>query len=274
MTEGVTFRQFPEADLRVVSLGVGRQSATILHMALRGEVKADVAIFADTGRETKAVYEHLGYLINLAGSKLPIITVSAGNIRDDVLSSKRERFASMPLYTTNKQGNAAGKLKRQCTYEYKIAPIRRKVRELLGGEVRGYRVEMLMGITLDEIARVKPPDVRYITNYYPLIERRMTRHDCTMWLSERGFRVPPKSSCIECPFHDDRYWRSLRDESPAEFAEAVDFDRKIRRGKIRIDEDAYLHRSLVPLGEVDLSTPAEHGQDDLFGGECSGMCGV
>lgn len=273
MNQGVTFRQLPEADLRVISLGVGRQSATILHMALRGELLADVAIFADTGREPNAVYEHLGELINLTGAKLPIITVSAGNIRDDVLSDNDERFASMPFYTTNRSGNA-GKLRRQCTKEYKISPIRQKVNELMGGKVRGRRVEMLMGITTDEIARVKPPNVQYITNYYPLIERRMTRHDCTLWLKRRGLSVPPKSSCIECPFHDDAYWRDLKDNSPDEFAEAVDFDKQIRRGKIRIDEDAYLHRSLVPLGKVDLSTAAENGQGDLFDSECEGHCGV
>lgn len=38
--------------------------------------------------------------------------------------------------------------------------------------------------------------------------------------------------------------------------------------------DVYLHRSLVPLDMVDLSTESERGQMDLFGNDCTGMCGV
>lgn len=268
---GVVFKQLPEADLRVVSLGGGRQSVVALHMALRGEILADCAIFADTRRETRETKRHVRILRRLCKGRLPVYVVSKGDLRSDALSGRR--FASMPLYTTSPSGKA-GKLRRQCTHEYKIVPIRQKVNELMGGKVRGRRVEMIMGITTDEIHRVKPPDVQYITNYYPLVERSMTRHDCTRWLQKRGLPVPPKSSCIECPFHDDGYWRELRDKSPEEFAEAVDFDAQIRRGHVRIDEDTYLHRSLIPLGKVDLSTPSDHGQGEMFGEECEGMCGV
>jgi hypothetical protein len=38
-----------------------------------------------------------------------------------------------------------------------------------------------------------------------------------------------------------------------------------------------LHASLVPLDQVDLSTPEDHGQLSLldgFGMECEGMCGI
>jgi hypothetical protein len=35
-----------------------------------------------------------------------------------------------------------------------------------------------------------------------------------------------------------------------------------------------VHRDLVPLDQVDLSTDAERGQADLFNDECEGMCGV
>src|SRR5437764_521642 len=43
--------------LRVLSLGAGVQSTTVLLMAMRGEIrdKLDCAIFADTGWEPKAV---------------------------------------------------------------------------------------------------------------------------------------------------------------------------------------------------------------------------
>lgn len=47
--------------LRILSLGAGVQSTTLALMAAHGEIGAmpDCAIFADTGWEPKAVYEHL-----------------------------------------------------------------------------------------------------------------------------------------------------------------------------------------------------------------------
>jgi hypothetical protein len=68
---------------------------------------------------------------------------------------------------------------------------------------------------------------------------------------------------------DDRRWRDLKDNRPDEWADAVEFDAAIR-GRTRIDGEAYLHRQLVPLPMVDLSTPRERaadaGQIEMF--EC------
>ena len=45
---------------RVLNLGAGVQSTTLLLMSIRGEIaQLDHAIFADTGWEPKAVYQHL-----------------------------------------------------------------------------------------------------------------------------------------------------------------------------------------------------------------------
>lgn len=38
--------------------------------------------------------------------------------------------------------------------------------------------------------------------------------------------------------------------------------------------EVFLHRSAVPLDAADLSMPEDHGQPDMFGNECSGLCGV
>jgi hypothetical protein len=71
-------------------------------------------------------------------------------------------------------------------------------------------------------------------------------------------------------------WRDLRDNSPDEWDDAVAVDKVIRTGgNLRgVKAEQFMHRSLKPLDEVDLSTWAEKGQPDLFGEECEGMCGV
>jgi hypothetical protein len=38
--------------------------------------------------------------------------------------------------------------------------------------------------------------------------------------------------------------------------------------------EEYMHAARIPLDEVDLSTPEERGQSNLFENECEGMCGV
>lgn len=263
----------------LLSLGGGVQSTTLLLLSLHGELpRLDGVIFADTGWEPAEVYAHLQVLeeqCRTAG--LPFHRVSAGNLRTDALSPDR-RFASMPLHVLNTDGRP-GMIRRQCTSEYKIAPIHRKIRELLGGNTRGKQVRQWVGISLDEVGRMRPSHVRYVKLIYPLIDRGMRRHDCLRWLQAHGFPAPPKSACVGCPFHGNAYWRRLKEGSPGEWADAVAFDEAIRNGNVRLGKEglrgkAFLHRSLKPLSEVDLSTAADHGQLDLFANDCSGACGV
>ena len=77
-----------------------------------------------------------------------------------------------------------------------------------------------------------------------------------------------------CPFHSDAEWRHMRDHQPESWAKAVDLDRAPRRNGTPLRGDCYLHSSLKPLDEVDLSTEEDRGQGTLWGQECEGMCGL
>ena len=66
----------------------------------------------------------------------------------------------------------------------------------------------------------------------------------------------------------------MRDDNPEAWAEAVAVDRAIRTGVRGIRGEIFLHRSALPLDEVDLTTPADVGQLDLWANECEGLCGV
>jgi len=252
----------------ILSLGAGVQSSTLALMASYQELPVpDAAIFADTGWEPKAVYAWLDWLESYLA--FPVYRVSRANIHKDLLARKNatdQRFASIPAYTWN-----GGMSRRQCTREYKIEPIIRKIRELGGGPKAP--VEMWIGISQDEIRRMKPNRVKWIINRWPLIERRMNRQDCLRWMREYGFPEPAKSSCIGCPFHDNGYWRRLKERSPKEFAEAVEVDKAIRDIP-GFDYEQYLHRSLIPLDEVDLRSEEDMGQGDMFDNECEGVCGM
>ncbi|MFB6533756.1 hypothetical protein ACFCY8_04645 [Streptomyces noursei] len=233
--------------------------------------KVDYAIFADTGWEPKAVYSHLDRLEREIAKPagIPILRVTSGNIRNDALDPDR-RFASMPLYIRNKDGKE-GMTRRQCTGEYKINPIKRQVRELLGYPYparipRDVFVEQWVGISTDEFHRAKDADVKYMRNRHPLIDMDWSRSDCIRYLSSLGLADTPKLSCLGCPFHGNAQWRHIRDTSPAEWADVVEFDAAIRKGNARANAtgnrllgEAFLHRSRIPLSEapIDHVTAAE-----------------
>ncbi|MBA2950246.1 hypothetical protein [Streptomyces himalayensis] len=233
--------------------------------------KVDYAIFADTGWEPKSVYSHLDRLEQEVAKPagIPILRVTSGNIRSDALDPGH-RFASMPLYILNQDGKP-GMTRRQCTGEYKIKPIKKKVRELLGYPYparipRDVFVEQWVGISTDKFHRAKDADVKYMRNRHPLIDMGWSRSDCIRYLASRGWADTPKSSCLGCPFHGNAQWRQIRDTSPAEWADVVEFDAAIRKGNARANAtgnrllgEAFLHRSRIPLSEapIDHVTAAE-----------------
>lgn len=245
--------------MKVLSLGAGVQSTTLALMAAKGEIEApDCAIFADTGWEPRAVYEHLDKLIKVL--PYPVHVVTNGNLRSALLAGG---FTAAPFYTPTGMGA------RQCTYQYKLRPLQKKVRVLLGEPVRGKQADLMIGISLDEAQRMKPSRVRYINNIWPLIDLGMTRRDCIAWLERAGWSSP-KSSCLGCPFKSNRQWRELLDGDRVEWSDTVRVDYALRSNGV----EQYMHRSLKPLDQVDLATWAERGQPDLFQMECEGMCGV
>ena len=222
-----------EPKLRILSLGAGVQSSTMALMADAGEfgVKPDAAIFADTGWEPEPVIKHLEYLRTILS--YPVYIVKKGNIQDDILTALApggNQFASAPFYTLNEKGKK-GMGRRQCTRE--------------------------------------PSRFWWQKNVWPLIDKKMSREDCLKWYEGKGFKIPVKSACIGCPFHDDKFWIDMRDNRPKEFASAVEFDKKMRMHNPKVKN--FVHRQCVPLDEVKFK---DDQGPDLFNQECEGMCGL
>ena len=168
-----------------------------------------------------------------------------------------------------RQNEREGMGRRQCTSEYKLAPITRKIRELLGATppdfrrvAKGLVAEQWVGFSTDEVIRANrrkdSRGVQYLTTRYPLLDLGMSRDDCTALLAERGWGHTVKSACIGCPYHGNAQWRDLRDNHPEEWADAVEFDAAIRKGGSRglpLDGQAFLHRSRVPLELAPIDRP-------------------
>lgn len=256
--------------IRVLSLGAGVQSTTVLLMSLAGELpRLDAAVFADTREEPAAVYRHLWWLAaRCADAGLPLYVVSdprssglTQDLADVIEGRRRPGIAQPPVHVRGEAGRM--QIRRQCTTHLKVTPIRRQVRALAGLTGRrspsGPVVEQVIGISLDEAHRMRDTGEAWLVNAYPLVDRRMTRHDC--------------------PLRSNTDWRTLRDTDPAGWERAIAYDQLVRHagpafGGRGLTGEAFIHYSGQPLDHVDLSTPEARGQLSLFGNECQGMCGV
>lgn len=264
-----------ENPKRVISWECGVQSTALCVMSVLGDIPpVDYIIHADTGWERKATYVIRDWYVdwlNKQGKEVYI--VSAGNIRTD-----EKAHADLPLWCDN-----GAPLRRQCTGYYKIDPVRRKIRELLGlradgaGRVKRNSVYTILGISHDEFTRMKNSDVSFIVNIYPLVDLKITRQDCINYLSSKGLPIPPKSSCVCCPYTSSKRWLELKNNDPEEWDRVVRYDESIRDPSIKMKDKArvsalYLYKRAEPLSTANfeewIDKEKETGDDVCESGYC------
>lgn len=263
------------------------QSSVMLMMAIKGEIeRPDHVIFADTGWEPNYVYEHARWCKKkCVKANIPFHIAKNGDIRDDARKAREAdfgpyvgRWASMPLFVDT-GSSVEGRIRRQCTAEYKLDPLRKKQRELLGYKPRQRIPEgsaaVMIGISTDEARRASASKDVWVDNVYPLIDPlKMSRADCQRWWEDNyPHKTLRKSACVGCPNRSDREWLAMKREFPVEFKEAAEFDEFIRDNTAHISGKAYLHRSMKPLDNIDFNS-SQMGldlEDDLY---CAGGCGL
>lgn len=288
--------------LRYASDGGGVQSTAIKRMVDAGVLgpEPDVYIFSDTRYESSSVYEQLRELHDAGGNRrvrVPLIVVSGGDLYTDQAvdragggrSGGRNRFAALPFFTKAPHEAKEGRVRRQCTSEYKIEVVYKAVRMLLGLPYRARfprlgapYVEQWLGISLDEIQRAKTSVEHWLRIEHPLIDAKLTRTQCLDWLKEHGFDRPARSACIGCPLRGPEEWLDLLERHPQEFESACQFDEAIRHAA-GMGRPCFVHRSCVPLREVDIAGLAaaarekrenRESQGSLWTGCESGWCGT
>jgi|6_EtaG_2_1085325.scaffolds.fasta_scaffold02603_3 hypothetical protein len=251
--------------LRILSLGWGVQSWTLAAMAALGEIpRPDYAVHADTTHEMAGTYAHAKKWtpwLEEHGVKVRTVTASDTHV---LPGWGRKGYAvQIPAYTRHLETAARGQMQRQCTGHWKIAPLRRFARSIIGKTSPG-SVEMWMGISLDEWHRMKDSRAKYIANRYPLVERRMNRASCVSWLEQHGLDVPTKSACTFCPYHSKGFWRRMKQARSDDWDEAVTVDQNIRSmGKgAGLAYELFVHASRLPLEEA-VRIPEDYGAKQM-----------
>lgn len=247
----------------VWSYGGGTQSIAIGLLVVAGRLpKPDLTVFADTDLETTETWE---YLVNVM---LPLFYKHdlSFHIAPHSLSKVdmyRKDDLLIPAYTRN------GKLSTHCSSEWKTRVVRRYLRGL-GVE----KCDMWLGMSTDEIERLKSADVQWVNHVWPLCSLprsvgygvQMNRAECVQYVLNAGLPHPPKSCCVICPHRRNQQWERQKKYYPQDHAKAVAIDHLIRSNDKR--GGVWLHEDRKPLDQVDFSQP---DNPTLFGCD-SGFC--
>lgn len=258
-----------------ISWGGGVQSTAMAVMSVLGDLpQVDAVIHSDTGFERTKTVEIVAWYSGWLSRRGQEVIVCRG--RNKITDNNEHMH--MPFWTTS-----GGPLRRQCTREFKLVPLKRAMREFSGFDKslpphpgKG-AFDVWLGITWDETERMKKSRVGYMINSWPLIEKRLTRNDCIDYLENKGLPVPVKSACVGCPYRDARTWQEMKVDETPDYRTAVNFDKLIRHSLTGrgVNENLYVWRKEIPLGEVDFVEQSKKQrkakQLPLF---CHGYCGV
>ena len=244
----------------VWSYGGGTQSAAIAVMILKGELpKPDIVCMADTSREVSETWDYLrnvvqpsldkiGLEVNVIPHSYSYWDITGGN--GDIL---------LPVFT--RKHGTVGKMPTYCSNEWKRLPVRRWLRE------NGVKqCDLWIGISTDEMERMKINELKWQNYVYPLIEIKPTsRHQCVSVVESYGWPTPPKSRCYMCPNMSPFSFKQLRDNYPEDFNNSVYLERAIQK----IDPLIFFHPLAIPLEEA---VKQSDMQSDMFDGCDSGFC--
>ena len=202
-------------------------------MLIQDGFPLDEVVFSDTGGETPATYDSVEIARDyLDDCGIPFTIVQA-------------RPRETDLYGTALRRRVIPSVKwRWCTRDFKVNPIHRHYLEL------GKHVNQYIGIAFDEIHRMKDSREDYITNLYPLVDRKMTRQDCVDLICEAGLPVPEKSGCFFCPFNSTQRWMHLLERYPDLFEKAIELEEQSKHfPKQRLTDQVFREREKVTLRE-------------------------
>ena len=257
-----------------ISCGQGAPSLYLIIMAGEGRFLADVVITADTGWEndmlwttgkrttakeyferiTKPLAEKYGIeavfvrTVDKTGEKYPPIPDMQNRSSPD--GSKHKTLIDIPLF-----GSRGGRLMQACTSKWKIAAIRQELRRRGAKTATTY-----LGLTVDEVHRMKPSDVKWCGIKWPLIEARLYRASIMANLEQRNIPYLVSTECDGCPHKNAARWKRT---DPKMIDELAEFEKQFNGEFFLTDQRIPLKNALAKMN---------NGQMSLFDSCDSGYC--
>ena len=262
-------RMVRSPSISVFSCGGGTQSTAIAALIVQGKLpKPDFVVIADTGREMPTTWQYMDAVTRPA---LKAIGLEIHRVKSDEWARPIARgiwagdTLRIPAFS-NLNGSDA-KLSAFCSSHWKQEAVDRWLSQIQGLTRSKYC--KWIGFSMDETRRVlrirSGDEAAAGLIRLPLVDDVPTkRHEAIKIVEAAGWPKPPRSRCWMCPNQTDYEWAEVKTEYPELWHEAVQLDESIRAK----DAHAYLHSTIKPLRDANLTAP-----DDLFSGSCpSGEC--
>ena len=257
-----------------ISCGQGAPSLYMVVMAGEGVFPADVVITADTGwendmlwstgerttakeyfaRVTKPLAESYGFGAAFVraqnGQGREMLPIPDMQRRPAPNGSKHKYLIDIPLH-----GSEGGRMRQSCTGKWKITAVRQDMRRRGADTATVY-----LGLTIDEVHRMRPSDVKWCTNTWPLIDARLYRASIITELEKRSIPYLISTECDGCPHKNTARWKRT---SQAMIDELAVFE-------TRFKGEFFLTSQRIPLKEAIANM--DDGQLSLFDACDSGYC--
>jgi len=214
----------------IISYGGGVQSTALVVLAMQRGWRIDEIVHVDLlDAEAPNTREYVASFARwLRETYNRGITILQRDLYGDMLA--RPAFTPAPW----RARDGSFMLKRQCTRQYKVEPVRR----YLYDKYRRERIGLMLGISVDEFHRMRESDAKRIEHLYPLVDERLTRNDCRAILERAGLATPPKSSCWFCPYRSARSQSELLRQYPALREKGEELERRINEERRKRGKDA------------------------------------
>ena len=264
------------STLYVLSMGGGVDS-TALYFLLRAiGAPLDLVIFADTGSDMPETMAHIKVMASIcAADGIPFYIVKNNKW---TLLQHCLHYKIFPVV-----------VRKWCTNQFKIQPIRQKYRQQMKLHKKRKVVEYL-GIDIGEFwNRAKDPSVKYIEHSYPLADFKLTRDNCIAINKGHGFENIIKSRCWFCMYQSDEelyyvykthphLWQKMLDLEKQDKKKMSIFMKKRTFAVLNKQENYVLREIQSPVYLTEIQKSFEQGYAfdgtlfDAEGGSCGAVC--
>ena len=254
-----------------IACGQGAPSIWLIIEAGRGLFPADLVQVYDTGNENDMLWstgqhttagEFFEQVTKPLAEEFGVEAVFVrandgnGNPRPPLHLDQRNNGKveiDLPMFGSN-----GGRLMQSCTDKWKKQAGRQELRRRGATSATTY-----LGLTMDEVHRIKQNDVRWEHLEWPLITmKKMYRAEIEREINKMNIPYIIRSQCDFCPHKNLFRWRN---SSPGTIAAAAKFEAEVGKGEF------FLTDLRIPL--IDALRNLEDGQSMSFFDTCdSGYC--
>lgn len=275
--------------MKVLSCGAGMQSTALALMSCENAqaVKKglppphpkvpvyDLVVFCDLGLEPPWVAKQVEFIRKACEQAyIPFKVLDSPLYTDFLRNFGERRTVSIPWWTLRDDGHESV-MPRNCTIDYKIEMISKFFR----WEVLGYRKyqrlrdedkkahEMHMGFSVEEMKRCKESTNPMFINKFPLVEMGLTRADNYAYIRDVWGLETKASACTFCPFHQNYFFKYLRETFPGDYQKLVGVDELLRdkNPKPPMDSELFISRSRKRIADLT--------DEDCDDAQCFEYCG-